>query len=64
MFSRRSSWKIVGASAVGAPLAARAATGPAEAPTVTLDGGRDPFTPAGGGAAYRDKFRVRTPTGP
>lgn len=25
-------------------------------PTVTLDGGRDPFTPAGGGASYRDKF--------
>jgi pimeloyl-ACP methyl ester carboxylesterase len=25
-------------------------------PTVTLDGERDPFTPGGDGAMYRDKF--------
>ncbi|MGW9433618.1 alpha/beta fold hydrolase [Streptomyces decoyicus] len=25
-------------------------------PTITLDGESDPFTPAGGGASYRDKF--------
>ncbi|MGW7595775.1 alpha/beta fold hydrolase, partial [Streptomyces rubiginosohelvolus] len=37
MFSRRSFWKIVGAGAVGAPLAARAATGPAEAAGMLAD---------------------------
>ncbi|MGW7617327.1 alpha/beta fold hydrolase [Streptomyces antimycoticus] len=38
-------------------LERRLAKGPViDVPTVTLDGGRDPFTPAGGGASYRDKF--------
>ncbi|MCQ8191330.1 alpha/beta fold hydrolase [Streptomyces rugosispiralis] len=38
-------------------LERRLAKGPViGVPTVTLDGGRDPFTPPGGGAAYRDKF--------
>ncbi|MFE5136637.1 alpha/beta fold hydrolase [Streptomyces fagopyri] len=33
------------------------AAGPAVAvPTVTLDGRRDPFTPAGDGSSYRDRF--------
>jgi pimeloyl-ACP methyl ester carboxylesterase len=36
---------------------ARLAAGPAiTVPTVTLDGALDPFTPAGGGAAYRARF--------
>ncbi|MEU9265681.1 alpha/beta hydrolase [Streptomyces sp. NPDC048251] len=38
-------------------LEKRLAAGPAIAvPTVTLDGEKDPFTPAGDGTAYRDKF--------
>jgi pimeloyl-ACP methyl ester carboxylesterase len=38
-------------------LEKRLAAGPVIAvPTVTLDGERDPFTPEGDGASYREKF--------
>ncbi|WP_329189130.1 alpha/beta hydrolase [Actinacidiphila glaucinigra] len=41
-------------------LERRLAAGPMIAvPTITLDGGDDPFTPAGEGAAYRAKFSGR-----
>ncbi|GLW14714.1 hypothetical protein Stsp01_14570 [Streptomyces sp. NBRC 13847] len=42
-------------------LERRLAEGPViTVPTITLDGADDPFTPAGGGSSYRDKFRGRS----
>ncbi|MGX1850004.1 alpha/beta fold hydrolase [Streptomyces sp. NPDC055299] len=41
-------------------LERRLAEGPViTVPTITLDGADDPFTPAGGGSSYRDKFSGR-----
>ncbi|MGP8304303.1 alpha/beta fold hydrolase [Streptomyces inhibens] len=41
-------------------LESRLAQGPViTVPTITLDGEADPFTPAGGGSSYRDKFTGR-----
>ncbi|MGW7486356.1 alpha/beta fold hydrolase [Streptomyces sp. NPDC054786] len=41
-------------------LERRLAQGPViTVPTLTLDGAADPFTPAGGGSSYRDKFTGR-----